>query len=141
MNGEVRGRRRALRSAPLAWLLLVVALLGPLAVSANTNRPTRVGSTTVVAPAMAAAGTAVDSPDGDTDGSPGVNGLPPKIHLIVNRGAAGAAPLVPVLAVLAAPADRTDAGIRLATDRAGTSPAAAPPGNSHWGRAPPRASA
>jgi hypothetical protein len=90
---------------------------------------------------MADAGTAIDTPDGDTDGSPGVNGLPPKIHLVVNRGAAGAAPLAPVLAVLAAPADRTGAGIRLAAERAGTSPAGAPPENSHWGRAPPRASA
>ena len=120
-------------SAPLAWLLVVFALAAPLALN---SRAGHAGPTATVTQLQAES---ADAPDDDTEGSPGVLALPPKIHLVVNRTGTGTAPSAPVLAVLAAPVDRTDAGIRTATDRAGTAPADAPPANSRWGRAPPRA--
>jgi hypothetical protein len=83
----------------------------------------------------------MEKPDDDTHGRPGVLGLPPKLHLIVNRTGTGTAPPAPVLVVLPAPVDRTDTGIRIAAAQAGTPPADALPRNSLWGRAPPRASA
>ena len=126
-------------SAPLVWLLVVFALAGPLAVR-SPGSPGVQQNHAVANPHMQAApAESMESPDDDTEGSPGVLGLPSKIHLVVNRTGTGTAPPAPVLAVLSAPVDRTDAGIRIATDRAGTTPADAPPANSHWGRAPPRA--
>lgn len=124
-------------SAPLVWLLVVFALASPLALNNHTGPPARAVVSAVHV--QAASGQSMEPPDSDTEGSPGVLGLPPKVHLVVNRTGAGSAPTAPVLAVPSGPVDRTDAGIRIATDRAGTTPAAAPPGNSRWGRAPPRA--
>jgi hypothetical protein len=125
---RVSSRLRVL-SVPLVWLLVVFTLAAPLV----TGSQERQQNHTVASPH------ATESSDQDTGGKPGVLGLPSKIHLVVNRTGTGTAPSAPVLAVLAAPVDRTDAGIRIATDRAGTSPADAPPANSRWGRAPPRA--
>jgi hypothetical protein len=119
--------------APLVWLLVVFALAGPLVLNSRTGP-----AAPTVTVAQEPAGS-MDAPDDNTGGSPGVLGLPPKIHLVVNRTGTGTAPTAPVLAALAAPVDRTDAGIRIATDRAGPAPADAPPANSRWGRAPPRA--
>ena len=143
MNGEGRRHSGALLSVPLAWLLVVFALAGPFALHSHAQAPAAAGRPTAQAAhsAQAAPATGMEKPDDDTDSRPGVLGLPPKLHLIVNRTGTGTAPLAPVLAVLPAPVDRTDAGIRIATGRAGTSPADTPPGSSRWGRAPPRASA
>ena len=129
----------AVLSAPLAWVIVLFALTAPVALS-NHSPSAAIGGGG--AQLQAAPATGMERPaDDDTEGSPGVLGLPPKVHLIVNRTGTGTAPLVPVLAVLPAPVDRTDAGIRIATGRAGASPADTPPGSSRWGRAPPRASA
>jgi len=128
-----------LLSVPLAWLLAVFALAGPLALSSHAGpsaSPTSVGGRVQAAPA-----TGMEDPAEDSHGSPGVLGLPPKVHLIVNRAGTGTAPPAPVLVVLPAPVDRTDLGIRIAAEQAGTPPAGALPPNSRWGRAPPRASA
>ncbi|GAA0954045.1 hypothetical protein GCM10009558_071280 [Virgisporangium aurantiacum] len=132
-------------SAPLVWLLVVFALAG-FAGSAGSAGPLALRSQespgiqpnhAVTNPHLQAA--APETSDDDTEGSPGVLGLPSRIHLVVNRTGTGTAPTAPVLAVLSAPVDRTDAGIRIVTDRAGTTPADAPPANSRWERAPPRA--
>jgi hypothetical protein len=146
----VTSRLRVL-SAPLVWLLVVFALAGfagsaspagfagsagPLAPGSQES-PGVQQNHVITNPHLQAA--APESSDDDTDGSPGVLGLPSKIHLVVNRTGTGTAPPAPVLAVLSTPVDRTDAGIRIAIDRAGTTPADAPPANSRWGRAPPRA--
>jgi hypothetical protein len=128
--------------APLAWVVMLFALAAPVALSNSPGpAPALVGGTGSAA-LRAEPATGMERPaDDDTDGSPGVLGLPPKIHLIVNRTGTGTTPLTPVLALLPASVDRTDAGIRIVTRRAGASPAEAPPGSSRWGRAPPRASA
>lgn len=140
MNGEGRRRSGALLSAPLAWLLVMLSLAGPLALTGHAGPPTSAPAGGSARPHAAPASGMEDHHDG-TQGSPGVLGLPPKVHLIVNRTGTGAAPLAPVLAVLSAPVDRTDAGIRVLAERAGTPPADALPRNFLWGRAPPRASA
>jgi hypothetical protein len=135
----VTSRLRVL-SAPLVWLLVVFTLAAPLATRSQARSQQSPGiqqNHTVTNPHLQAA--APETSDDDTGGRSGVLGLPSKIHLVVNRTGTGTVPPAPVLAVLAAPVDRTDAGIRIATDRAGTTPADAPPANSHWGRAPPRA--
>lgn len=125
--------------APLAWVVVLFALAAPVALS---NHPAATPAGAGARVQAAAPATGMERPaDDDTEGSPGVLGLPPKVHLIVNRTGTGTAPLAPVPAVLAAPVDRTDAGIRIATGRAAASPADAAPGSSRWGRAPPRASA
>jgi hypothetical protein len=130
--------------APLAWVVVLFALAAPAALSDHPS-PAAVGGGGARLQAemrAAAPATGMERPaDDDAEGQPGVLGLPPKVHLIVHRGGTGTAPLSPVLAVLPAPVDRTDAGIRIAAGRVGTSPADAPPGGSRWGRAPPRASA
>jgi hypothetical protein len=130
-------------SAPLVWLLAMFALAGPLALNSqagHTGPPARSGAAAVTSThVQVGTGSSIESPDSDSGGSPGVLALPPEVHLVVNRTGTGTAPPAPVLAVLAAPVDRTDAGIRIATDRAGTTPADAPPANSRWERAPPRA--
>ena len=126
-------------SAPLVWLLVVFALAAPLALRSQVSPGSPESRTGTVVQMQAAPAESMQTPDDDTGGSPGVLALPPKIHLVVNRTGTGTAPPAPVLAVLPAPVDRTGAGLRIATDRAGTAPAAAPPPNSRWGRAPPRA--
>ncbi len=140
MNGESRRRSGAPLSVPLAWLLVIFALAGPLALSSHAGPPgsAPAGST---ARLQAAPASGMEKPDDDTDGKPGVLGLPPKLHLIVNRAGTGTAPPPPVLVVLPAPVDRTDAGIRIAAAQTGTPPADALLRNSLWGRAPPRACA
>jgi hypothetical protein len=136
----VAGRRRggvlAALSAPLAWAIVMFALATPLALSNHAGPPRT--HAVMSAHLQAAPASGMEAPDDGSDGSPGVLGLPPKVHLIVNRTGTGLAPLAPVLAVLPVPVDRTDAGIRVAADRAGTSPADAPPRNPRWERAPPR---
>ena len=142
MAGRLRGGAVAALLAPVAWVIVMFALAGPLALSSHAATPTHPAAAGAASHVQAAPATGMDDPDnGHTDGSPGVLGLPPKVHLIVNRTGTGTAPLPPVLAVLAAPVDRTDAGIRLASGRAAAPPADALPRNSLWGRAPPRASA
>ncbi|GIJ69598.1 hypothetical protein [Virgisporangium ochraceum] len=138
MSGRRADGVLAMLSVPLAWVVVLFALAAPVALNNHPAPAVAAGAQQrAVAPA-----TGMERPaDDDAEGSPGVLGLPPKVHLIVNRTGTGTAPLAPVLAVLPAPVDRTDAGIRIATGRAGTSPADAPPGSSRWGRAPPRASA
>ena len=143
MAGTGRGGLLVGLSAPLAWGVVLFALAPRVALSnhAGPSSVVAVGGGSAVQ-MQAAPATGMEKPaDDDPDGSQGVLGLPPKVHLIVNRTGTGTAPQAPVLVVLPAPVDRTDAGIRVASDRAGTSPAAAAPANSRWGRAPPRASA
>jgi hypothetical protein len=140
--GRLRGGAVAALLAPLAWIVVLFALAGPLALSSHAAPPTSAAAGGAASHAQAAPATGMEDPDGgDTDRSPGVLGLPPKVHLIVNRTGTGTAPPAPVLTVLPAPVDRTDAGIRIASEQAGAPPADALPRNSLWGRAPPRASA
>lgn len=134
MNGQGRSQSRALLAVPLAWLLVVFALAGPYALSPHAETPAAAGR----GHAQSAPATGMQKPDDDTHGKPGVLGLPPKIHLTVNRAGTGAAPMAPVLVALPIPVDHTDAGIRIAATRAGIPPADTLPKNSLWGRAPPR---
>jgi hypothetical protein len=148
--GRCRGGVLAALSAPLAWVIawviVLFALAAPLAVGTHAGpspiRAVDTGAHLEAAPVTgveAAPVTGTEAPaDDNSGGSPGVLGLPAKVHLIVNRSGTGLAPLAPVLAVLPVPVDRTDAGIRVAAEQAGTSPADAPPRNSRWERAPPR---
>jgi hypothetical protein len=136
----MRRVRSCALAVPLVWALLVFALLAPAGRPAD--RP--------AAPAadQAAATTSADRPapenggtTGDTDGSPGILGLPPKVHVLVNRTVNGpGAPSTPVAAAAAPAAAYPGAGARPDGARTELAPAGEPPGRSFRGRAPPHAS-
>jgi hypothetical protein len=111
-------------SYPLALALLVITLLGPLGSGADGAGPAR-----------SAAGTAQNSGD-----SPAVLGLPPKIHVLSSRGVDGpGAPSTPVVASTGSTRVEYPGAAGVATTPGPAAPDE-PPGNSWWGRAPPRTS-